>query len=63
MVMYKIPPGEKGEVRIKGRSGKNYLLTYAPLKEIRTLYLIESTGVLKKIATGKTPTELYPKAL
>lgn len=55
--------GEYLEVTILGASGNVYLLTHTPLLQQRVLYLRREDNSLKKVATGKYPTDLYPKAI
>lgn len=62
-VQHKNPPAnETCEVLYTTASGNHFLITYNPTKNIRSLYqIISPTDALKKIATGESPTDLYPK--
>lgn len=63
-IQHKNPPAsEICEVLYTTVTKNHYLITYNPVKNIRILYQIYENGTLKKVATGNSPTDLYPKAL
>ena len=63
-IQHKNPPAnETCEVLYTTASKNHYLITYNHAKHIRVLYQISENGTLKKVATGNSPTDLYPKAL
>lgn len=64
---YKLDTKEKLELTEISKTGKTYLLTFNPYKNIgeqRTLYLVGPDGKsIKKVASAQTPPELSKKVI